>query len=89
MLVSRSDAMSSARGCRRTEPTDHFFEDIKVALMGALGVDVRGMLDLGKHAFTEAFERERVDAPQHLPVGFRNGACHGAAMRKAIAAIAP
>ena len=46
--------------------------------MGALGADVRDMLDLGKHAFTEAFERERMDAPQHFPVGFRNGACHGA-----------
>jgi hypothetical protein len=36
------------------------------------------MPDLGKHAFTEAFERERMDAPQHLPVGFRNGGWHGA-----------
>ena len=46
--------------------------------MSALGAVVRHALDLGKYAFAVAFERERVYAPQHLPVGFRNGAWHGA-----------
>jgi hypothetical protein len=34
-------------------------------------------LDLRKHAFAVALKRERVHAPQHFPVGFRNGAWHG------------
>jgi len=46
--------------------------------MSAQGAVVRDTLDLGKHAFAVAFERERVHAPQHLPVGFRNGAWRGA-----------
>ena len=46
--------------------------------MSALGAVVCHVPDLGKHAFAVAFERERVHAPQHLPVGFRNGAWHGA-----------
>ncbi len=53
-------------------------EDIEVALVGALGAVVCHAHDLGKHAFAVAFERERVHAPQYLPVGFRNGAWHGA-----------
>ena len=51
---------------------------IEVALVSALGAVVRHTFDLGKYAFTVAFERERVHAPQHLPVGFRNGAWHDA-----------
>jgi len=46
--------------------------------MSALGPVVSDALDLGEHAFAVAFERERVHPPEHLPVGFRNGACHRA-----------
>ena len=53
-------------------------EDIEVALMSTLGAVVRDTLDLRKHAFAVSFKRERVHAPQHFPVGFRNGAWHGA-----------
>jgi hypothetical protein len=52
--------------------------DIEVALMSALAPVVRDTLDLGKHSFAVAFERERVHPPQDLPVGFRNSAWHGA-----------
>ena len=45
--------------------------------MRALGAVVCHAHDLGKNAFAVAFEREWVHAPQHLPVGFRNGAWHG------------
>jgi hypothetical protein len=53
-------------------------EDIKVSLMRALSAVVHDTLDLGKHAFAEAFEREWMHAPQHLPVRFGNGVGHGA-----------
>ena len=53
-------------------------EDFEIALMRALGAVVGHALDLGKHAFAVAFERERMYAPQHFPVGLRNGAWHGA-----------
>jgi hypothetical protein len=39
----------------------------------ALGLIVRHALDLGKHIFAVAIKRERVQTPQHLPIGFRNG----------------
>jgi hypothetical protein len=52
-------------------------EDIEVALMRTLGAVVCHALNLGKHLFAVAFERERVHAPKHLPVGFRNW--HGGA----------
>ncbi len=42
-----------------------------------LGAVVRDTLDLRKHAFAAALERERVHAPQRFPVGLRNGAWHG------------
>jgi hypothetical protein len=45
--------------------------------MSTLGAVVRDTLDLRKHAFALAFERKRVHAPQHFPIGFRNGAWHG------------
>jgi hypothetical protein len=51
-------------------------EYFEIALMSALGAVVRHALDLGKHAFAVGFERERVYALQHLPIGFRNGAWH-------------
>ena len=44
----------------------------------ALGLVVGDALDLGEHAFAVAIEREGVHPPEHLPVGFRNGACHRA-----------
>jgi len=46
--------------------------------MGALGADACHSLDLGKYLFAVAVARERVHAPQHLPVRFRNGERHGA-----------
>jgi hypothetical protein len=52
--------------------------DIEVALMSALAPVVHDTLDLGKHSFAVAFERERVHPPQDLPVGFHNYAWHGA-----------
>lgn len=33
---------------------------------------------LGKHTFAIAFERQRMDAPQHLPVSLCNCVCHSA-----------
>ncbi len=45
--------------------------------MSALGAVVRDTLDLRKHAFAVAFERERVHAPEPFPVGFRDGVWHG------------
>jgi hypothetical protein len=33
--------------------------------------------DRGRVRASTAFKRERVHAPQHFPVGFRNGAWHG------------
>ena len=32
-------------------------------------------LNLAENSFTEAFDREKVHAPQDLPVGFRYGRC--------------
>jgi hypothetical protein len=43
-----------------------------------LGAVVRDTLDLGKHTFAVAFERQRMDAPQHLPVSFCDRAWHSA-----------
>jgi hypothetical protein len=37
--------------------------------MGALGADVHDAVDLDKHAFAEALERELMQAHQHFPVG--------------------
>ena len=49
-------------------------EDVDVALMGALRSVLRDLFDFRKRALAEAFERERMQAPQHLPVGFRDRA---------------
>ena len=45
-------------------------QNVQVALMKTPGVVMLDAFDLGKHTFAEAFERERMQAPQYLPVGF-------------------
>ena len=44
--------------------------DVEVPLVGAAGLIVGDTLDFGKHTFTEPFERERMQAFQHFPIGF-------------------
>ena len=46
--------------------------------MRTTGAVVYHARDLGEHVFAVAVARERVHAPQHLPVDFRNGERHGA-----------
>src|SRR5580693_6684790 len=47
-------------------------EDLEVARMVTLRAIARDAVDLGKDALAEAFERERMHAPQHFPIRFLN-----------------
>src|ERR1017187_705197 len=47
-------------------------EDLKVARMVTRRAIVRDAVDLGKDTLAEAFERERMCAPQHFPIRFVN-----------------
>ena len=48
------------------------FEDLDVARMVTLRAIARDAVDLGKDRLAEAFERERMHAPQHFPIRFLN-----------------
>jgi hypothetical protein len=52
------------------------------------GVVMLDAFDLAKHTCTEAFERERMQAPQNLPVGFLDRARHVHPTRTALSAAA-
>ena len=47
-------------------------EDLEVARMVTLRAIARDAVDLGKDTLAEAFERERMHAPQHFPIRFLN-----------------
>jgi hypothetical protein len=53
-------------------------KDVQVTLMKAPRIVMSDAFDFGKHTFAEAFEREWMQAPQNLPVGFLDRECHGA-----------
>jgi len=47
-------------------------ENLEVARMVTLCAIARDAVDLGKDTLAEAFERERMHAPQHFPIRFLN-----------------
>src|SRR5580700_9281651 len=47
-------------------------EDLEVARMVTRRAIARDAVDLGKDTLAEAFERERMHAPQHFPIRFLN-----------------
>src|SRR3984893_2298994 len=47
-------------------------DDLEVARMVTLRAIARDAVDLGKDMLAEAFERERMHAPQHFPITFLN-----------------
>src|SRR5580698_814259 len=47
-------------------------EDLEVARMATRRAIVRDAIDLGKDTLAEAFERQRMHAPQHFPIRFLN-----------------
>src|SRR6202023_3649501 len=47
-------------------------EDLEVARMVTRRAIVRDAIDLGKGTLAEAFERQRMHVPQHLPIRFLN-----------------
>src|SRR6266705_7169177 len=47
-------------------------EDLEVARMVTRRAIARDAADLGKDTLAEAFERERMHAPQHFPIRFLN-----------------
>src|ERR1700730_1169926 len=47
-------------------------EDFEVARMVTRRANARDAVDLGKDTLAEAFERERMHAPQHFPIRFLN-----------------
>src|SRR5580700_11181340 len=47
-------------------------EDFQVARMVTLRAIARDAVDLGKDTLAEAFDRERMHAPQHFPIRFLN-----------------
>ncbi len=56
-------------------------EDVQVALMKIPSVVIFDISDLGKHTLAEAFECDRMQALQNLPVRFFNLARHGSRTR--------
>src|ERR1700724_1381584 len=67
------------RAPRIVEETRHLLitllenpEDLEVARMVTRRAIARDAVDLGKDTLAEAFERERMHAPQHFPIGFLN-----------------
>ena len=54
-------------------PSDDLI-DIQIALMKAPRVITGDTVHLAKHTLTEAFEHERMQTPQNLPVGYRHRA---------------
>ncbi|HKN58375.1 MAG TPA: hypothetical protein VJV97_05960 [Gemmatimonadaceae bacterium] len=47
-------------------------EDLEVVRMVTLRAIAQDAVDLGKDTLAEAFERERMYAPQHFPISFLN-----------------
>jgi hypothetical protein len=47
-------------------------KDLEIARMVTFRVIARDATDLGKDTLAEAFERERVQAPQYFPIRFLN-----------------